>query len=157
MVIIANANTAIVWLLHAKYLQRMLKPSVLIFANTRIPATNAKITAERVNLFAGDFWSMLRKSASISLSALRAVSPEVIGRTITPMMATTPPMFPRRSLATIPITAGEPIRSASIPLLYIPIAAAAHIIAMNPSRSIMLKNVVLPSLSLDTDLAISVD
>ena len=47
--------------------------------------------------------SMWKVSARVRRSARSAVSPEVMGRTMTPTMAMMPPMLPRMSLQTMPI------------------------------------------------------
>ena len=47
-----------------------------------------------VSRFARGFWSMPNQSASVRRAERKAVSPEVIGQTITPTIASTPPMEP---------------------------------------------------------------
>jgi len=83
------------------------------------------------------------------------VSPEVIGRTITPIIAKIAPMFPKKSLDTSPTINVAPV-AISVPLPNNTIAPPAQHIAIKPSTSIMLKNVVFPSFSLETVLAIKV-
>ena len=94
--------------------------------------------ARRIRLPLVD-WSRWKVSARDRRRARRAVSPEVMGRTMTPIRAMTPPTGPRMSLQTTPMVpvAREALGSCRA-RLYTPIAPAAHTIAMKPSRIIML-------------------
>ncbi len=133
----------------------MLKPLGFVLAKTNNTAANVNITAQIAILFLYFIWSIWNCSPIISLKALNAVSPDVIGSTITPIIAKIAPMFPRNSLDTIPIIKVAPVLRAC-PLPNNIIAPAAHTIAIKPSINIMLKNVVLPSFSFSVVLEIIV-
>ena len=91
----------------------------------------------KLTLLAAGPWSMLNCSATINLNPLNAVSPDVIGSTITPIIAKIAPMFPKKSLDISPTIKVAPV-AMSVPLLNNTIAPPAQHIAMKPSTSIML-------------------
>ena len=138
MAIIANANIAIVWFAQAKYRQSILNPSAFSFENKSSAATSTKIASDTINLFLFFDWSICRASETISLKERSAVSPDVIGRTITPIIAIIPPILPRRLLATIPTTLVAGVSALASPRFITPIAAAAQVIAIKPSAIIIL-------------------
>ena len=111
---------------------------MLNLANTRITATRAKMTADRLRRLPLVLWSMCRVSATVRRRPRKAVSPEVMGRTTMPTRAMTPPTGPRMSLQTLITVLVAPALAAWRPALKMPMAAPAQTMAMKPSRTIML-------------------
>ena len=108
-------------------------------ANTRMQATRAKMMADRLRRLALVLWSMWKDSAMVSRRPRRAVSPEVMGRTMMPSSAMMPPTLPKMSRQTTPtVPVARLALTSCIPRLYTPMAAAAQTMAMKPSRTIML-------------------
>ena len=145
MVAAHKVKTANVWLVQAKYLQTTLKSTKTIPKTQR---NNGKAIIKRLLIAR---CSIFKKSATINLAERNAVSPDVIGAAITPMMANIPPTVPNHERLTLSITnaaifspgcCAAKALSPSIP--YSPCsgsaknvpAAAAHISARIPSATI---------------------
>ena len=93
-----SANTANVWLVQAKYRHTILKSTNTI-PNTHANNGNAIIIRLRTGR-----WSRCRKSATTNRADRNAVSPEVIGAAITPIIAHTPPTVPNHERETLSTT-----------------------------------------------------
>ena len=81
---------ASVWLLQEKYLQTTSKSSWVNIAPT---ASKGMVIARRFFIFA---CSILNQSAIVRRALLKAVSPEEIGQTTTPTIASAQPTIPSR-------------------------------------------------------------